>query len=287
MPAVQDGTAFASVLPETHGMWRRHTFNGGNFMLQRVLGRYGPELLTQVDSREFAAGIGRTLDFLAQRTAGLSVRVVEFAPDQLRVQVLVSNATGHKLPTAYPSRRVWVHFVVRDKAGGAVFESGQVGPSGLIYGNDNDRDGLSYEPHYTEINSTEQVQIYESIMADSQGRVTTGLLIGVRYVKDNRLLPLGFERRTASDDIAVKGHAAQDPDFIGGSDRINYVVAVDQTRGPFVIEAELCYQPVGYRWAHNLEGYRASEPQRFVRYYNALAQASSTVLARASTVTPR
>jgi hypothetical protein len=34
------------------------------------------------------------------------------------------------------------------------------------------------------------VQIYEAVMAGPDGAVTTGLLTAVRFVKDNRLLPL-------------------------------------------------------------------------------------------------
>ena len=34
--------------------------------------------------------------------------------------------------------------------------------------------------------------------------------------------------------------------------------------GPFTVEVELRYQPIGYRWAHNLERYDAPEPKRFV-----------------------
>jgi hypothetical protein len=43
---------------------------------------------------------------------------------------------------------------------------------------------------------------------------------------------------------------------------------------------ELLYQPIGVRWAHNLESYSAMEPQRFVRYYDSMSSAASTVLAR-------
>jgi hypothetical protein len=46
------------------------------------------------------------------------------------------------------------------------------------------------------------------------------------------------------------------------------------------VDIELRYQPISYRWAHNLSGYDASEPKRFVNYYEQLAPASSIVLAR-------
>jgi hypothetical protein len=52
------------------------------------------------------------------------------------------------------------------------------------------------------------------------GQVTTGLLNGVRYFKDNRVLPSGFGKRTAEPDVAVHGDAADDPGFAGGSARV-------------------------------------------------------------------
>jgi hypothetical protein len=59
------------------------------------------------------------------------------------------------------------------------------------------------------------VQIYESILGDAGGAVTTGLLSGAQYLKDNRLLPHGFDKQTAEPDIAVRGEALSDPDFTG------------------------------------------------------------------------
>ena len=101
----------------------------------------------------------------------------------------------------------------RDAAGQVVFESGAVAPTGAIAWNANDEDPARYEPHYDEIRSADQVQIYESVMVDVKGTPTTGLLHGVRYVKDNRLLPRGFDKSTASADVAVHGAAATDADF--------------------------------------------------------------------------
>jgi hypothetical protein len=45
---------------------------------------------------------------------------------------------------------------------------------------------------------------------------------------------------------------------------------------------ELLYQPIGYRWAHNLEKYDAPEPKRFLNYFNAMSSSSSVVVAKAS-----
>jgi hypothetical protein len=62
---------------------------------------------------------------------------------------------------------------------------------------------------------------------------------------------------------------------------VQYVVAVPGAEGPFDIEVELRYQPIGFRWAQNLRRYDAPEPQRFVSYFNSMAASSSVVLARA------
>jgi hypothetical protein len=107
------------------------------------------------------------------------------------------------------------------------------------------------------------VQVYESIMSDSTGAPTTGLLTGVRYVKDNRLLPRGFDKMSADANVATVGDAAQDPDFAGGSDRLRYSVAADG-EGPYTIEVELRFQSIGFRWADNLRLYDAPEPKKFL-----------------------
>jgi hypothetical protein len=44
----------------------------------------------------------------------------------------------------------------------------------------------------------------------------------------------------------------------------------------------LYYQPVGFRWAHNLQDYRAPETDRFVRYYESMSGGSAIVVAEAT-----
>jgi len=281
MPAVAEDAPITSVLGTPRAGVSRHVFTGGNFFMQRILNRYRNELGVAALPRELTAAAERTVAHLEAEAARVGIGRVEVRAGRLEMEVSVENLAGHKLPTAYPSRRAWLHVVVRDRNSRTVFESGALNAAGSISGNDNDADPARYEPHHAVITSGGQVQVYEAILGDQAGSLTTGLLSAVGYLKDNRLTPRGFDKRTASKDVAVVGGALEDSDFGAGGDRIRYSVALGDAQGPFQIEAELCYQPVAYRWAENLRRYDAAEPRRFSGYYDAMAPASAVVLARA------
>ena len=282
MPTVKEDVPITSVLGEPRTGMARHTFVGGNFFMQRLLNRYRNDLGVTALPQELDAAANRTVAHLQSEAARVTISSVDVRAGRLEASVSVENLGGHKLPTAYPSRRVWLHVTVRDRTGRTVFESGALQPNGAITGNDNDADASRFEPHYTEITSPDQVQIYEAVMAGPGGALTTGLLTAVRYVKDNRLLPRGFDKSTADKDIAVQGDAVRDNDFVGGCDSLRYSVAVGDAQGPFQIEAELLYQPIAYRWAANLKQYDAFEPRRFTGYYDAMSAGSGVALARTS-----
>ena len=282
MPVVKDEVPITAVLGSPREGVSRHTFLGGNFFMQRMLNRFRDELSVQALPQEFETAAVKTIAHLKSEAARIAIDKVEVGAGRLEAEISVQNLTGHKLPTAYPSRRVWLHVVVRDGGKRTVFESGAFNPRGSIEGNDNDADPKRYEPHYTEITNRGQVQIYEDIMGDPNGVPTTGLLTAIRYLKDNRLLPRGFDKRTADKDTYVAGAATSDDDFTGGGDRIRYLVALGGAQGPFEVEAELWYQPIAYRWASNLRSYNAMEPQRVVGYYDSMASSSAVVLVRAS-----
>jgi hypothetical protein len=287
MPEVKVPTRISSVLGEAREGLGRHTFVGGNFFMLRMLNRYRTELGVEALPRELEATAIATIAQLQRDTATLSVTSRPSAPPgRLEVEVSVRNLTGHKLPTAYPSRRVWLHFAVHDRDGQIVFESGRVDMAGRILGNDNDDDPNRFEPHHDEISSPDQVQVYESIISDVDGRVTTGLLQAVGYLKDNRLLPRGFDKATAPIEIASVGQATQDGDFEAQGDRVKYLVSTEGRTGPFRIDVELRYQPISYRWAQNLRGYDAPETNRFITWYEAMSPGSSELLARAGLLMP-
>jgi hypothetical protein len=133
-----------------------------------------------------------------------------------------------------------------------VFESGAPQADGTIAGNDADEDASSFEPHYDVISGAEQVQIYQPIMGNTDSEVTYTLLRAGSYLKDNRLLPEGFDKENAEDHIRARGAAADDDDFIGGSDQVLYEVDVAGAEGPFGVTAELLYQSLSYRFAVDL-----------------------------------
>jgi hypothetical protein len=282
MPVVKEDVPITSVFGEPRPGFSRHTFVGGNFFMQRMLNRFRGDLSVAAEPQEMDAAATRTIRHLQSESAIVAVRSLELRAGRVEAAVSVENLGGHKLPTAYPSRRVWLHVTVRDGQGRTLFESGALNPDGSIRGNDNDEDGTRFEPHYTDITRPDQVQIYESVMVGPGGAVTTGLLTALRYAKDNRLLPHGFDKRTATPDVAVHGEAEGDSDFIAGGDQVRYSIAAGDAQGPFRVEAELWYQPIGFRWAMNLKPYQADEPRRFVGYYEAMSTGSAVMLAQAA-----
>ena len=279
MPEARGPLAIANLLAEPRPELNRHEFLGGNFLVPAMLKRLAvamPALPQDLDG-----AVARARAHVERDAATLAIGDIEVKDGVLAAPITVENLTGHKLPTAYPSRRVWLHLVVKDGSGKLVFESGAVGADGKIAGNDNDDDATRFEPHYLAIEKPDQVQIYEAILGDRQGRVTTGLLQATQYLKDNRILPAGLDKQTAEADVAVHGEARTDGDFADGGDRVRLRVPVGQGAAPFKVEAELLYQPIGYRWADNLRGVDAAEARTFTRAFTALAAVSSQRMARA------
>src|SRR5438876_1485357 len=290
MPVVEEMVRVTNTLGKFREGMSRHVFVGGNFFVQRVLNRYRADLGVMALPQEFEAAATRTIEHLKSKTAQISIDRADIvvasttSGARLDADISVQNLTGHKFPTAYPSRRAWLHVTVKDRDNRVVFESGALNSNGSIQGNDNDADPNRFEPHYTEINNAEQVQIYEDIMVGTNNMPTTGLLTAVRFIKDNRLIPKGFNKNPGDARIAPQGGATTDADFVGGGDKIVYSVPVVNGQGPFTVEAEFWFQPISFRWANNLKPYDAPEPKRFTGYYDAMAPGSAVMLVRAAAV---
>jgi hypothetical protein len=112
---------------------RRHWFPGGNFFMVGMLNRYRVELAVDALPQELDAVAAQTRALLAQ-AARVDVKPGPVEAGRVVVDVVVTNLNGHKLPSAYPSRRAWLHVTLRDGSGATVFESGALTPAGRIVG---------------------------------------------------------------------------------------------------------------------------------------------------------
>ena len=102
-------------------------------------------------------------------------------------------------------------------------------------------------------------------MKDVSGEVTTFQMLAAGYLKDNRLLPDGFDKQNPPPVSSVTGEALQDSTFIGGSDSLLYQVPTNGASGPFTVQVEMLYQSVSYRWALNVLNSNSEEAQTFGR----------------------
>lgn len=281
MPVADGEVTVSTVAGRPRTDVNRHYFVGGNDYLMAVMSDYGPEMGLTASSDQIAATRALTQEQLTAETAELDIGSPAWEGDLLTVPVTIRNTTGHKFPTAFPSRRAWLHVTLADPAGEVVFESGGWTLDGLIVGNDNDENPTAHEPHRDTITRPRQVQIYETILLTTDGELTTTLLRGAGYAKDNRLLPEGFDKTAVPTDIAVHGAARNDIDFTGGTDVVDYQIDIAPFEGPFRLEAELLYQSIDFRWANNLSAANGPEVATFLAYYQAVPDVPVVIAAQA------
>ncbi|MCL4789736.1 MAG: cytochrome c family protein [Verrucomicrobia bacterium] len=219
----------------------KHQFVGGNVFMLQLLADNAKRLDAKATARQFEPMIEKARAQLRQ-AARLHVKGEREGGDVV-LRVEVENLAGHKFPTGHPYRRAWLHVRVTDTRKHTLFESGAVDKAGTIRGVP---DG--YTPHRDIITQPEEVQIYQSVMADANGQPTWSLWRGATYFKDNRLPPRGFAATGANEaNVAVCGEAELDANFnaqSGGRDEVTYRIALPESKGTLSVEVELLYQSV-------------------------------------------
>jgi hypothetical protein len=266
----------------------RHVFLGANTLVLGMFRDHADELHPLAPPEAFQASIDRIREQLHTRTARVSIDELARDADGLSFTLRVQNMTGHKLPTAHPTRRLWVRVRVLDAAGQVVFASGEHDARGRILGPDGaphpaELPGGPTYPHRETVDASGQVQVYEAVMADAEGQPTYLLIRGGRFLKDSRLLPRGWRAdHPDAADILPQG-VGQDPDYAGAepsdaADRTRYVVDTGDATGPFRVEASLLYQTLGARYAAEVLAYDTPEVRRFRRYYEAADPGPETVV---------
>ena len=227
----------------------KHQLVGANTTMLTLLRDNAAQLDVTSPNMDLSIDRARTM---LQSAVSLNIESASVTNGVLEARVRLDNNSGHKTPSGYPSRRMWLHFKVTDSNNNIVFESGRMNADGSIVGVDvDDIRTTPFEPHYKLIEKEVEVQVYEPVMGDSDGNVTYTLLRGAQYLKDNRLTPKGFNKLAVPDDVAVLGNAANDADFNQGSDEITYRFNVAAS-GDLTVSVSLNYQTIGYGFLQDL-----------------------------------
>ena len=268
-----------------------HSMVGGNTHVLQLLRDYrdvlGIENSTTVAG--FDEKIAQTRSLLQNKTAELAITSTAIDNDQLNVDVRITNNTGHKLPTGYPSRRVWIQLTVRNANNQVIFDSGapdanghistdtkRLDPTCLAIEKSQDFDSNAcYEPHRDVITNDSQIAIYETVLGDTNGDITHVLLHADSYLKENRIPPQGFTNSQASAiepqilPVGVNGDAdfnALNNQEGSGSDTVHYRIPVAGQTGPYTVDAKLHYQTIQPAFVNSLHA-DAGKVNRFKVMY--------------------
>ena len=247
MPKSQGNVIIATGASTARPNFHQHQFIGANTYMLEIIKNNRTKLGALADTASFDATITNTREFL-KAAADVNIINTNFTNGTLDFSVLVSNHSGHKFPTSLPSRRAWLHVKITNTNDQTVFESGAFNSNGQIIGVDDNTEG--YEEHYEKIDDALEVQVYEPIMADTDGNLTYTFMQASSYLKDNRILPLGYKANTPAN-AQPYGEATDDDDFIGGSDTVDYEIS-DLPDGDYNIAVTLRYQTMSYGFAQDL-----------------------------------
>lgn len=246
-----------------------HDLTGGNVFMLNLLKENHEELQLHSGEEFLAETINRTKKLLTESTIDLSIEEIRRENDSVYVLILLKNKAGHKFPTGFPSRRAYLECLVTSNSD-TLFHSSKKGSSALANSDDE-----YFEPHYEIINNENQVQIYEFVMGDTEGEVTTVLEKAYIPLKDNRIVPEGFSSSHINyDTVKVVRKAVTDSDYFSGvgMESIIYAFPTSKVRNAAEVKVSLHYETAPESWLHEMFEYAEMDEdiQRFKSmYYNA------------------
>jgi hypothetical protein len=251
----------------------QHTFSGANTLMLEMMRDYRDTLNINASEQDFNAAIDATMNMLQWQTLNLELSVLERDADTLKIEALIENLAGHQFPSGYPARRAFIRIEAHDELNGnTLFVSGAFDEQAYLIHED-----APYEPHYDVIRSEQEVQIYEMVMADVNGNPTTLLEQGAGYLKDNRLVPVGFSTSHAVyDTTLLAGSVLNDPNFNHdaagnegtGTDRIRYHIPLQGFTGAVSVQASVFYQAIPPKWVDDIAPVNDPMVEHFVSMYS-------------------
>lgn len=262
--------------------FKRHRLQGLNGILMEmfrqhndVLGVRTKDYMTGADGQKLA--LEEVAVQARERTADIDVETSIAEDGKLIAEVEVVNKTGHRFPTGVGLRRAFLELLVIDESGGEeriVWGSGRTNSVGVLVDEagevlpteffEKDETGAPrYQHHHEVIESQDQVQVYEELLQNAGGDFTTSFVHRAKHVKDNRLLPFGWqekgpmpERYSELKDFIHATHpgkdAIRDEDYRSGKgkDRVRYEISLPEGVDPanVTVRATLYYQSIPPHW---------------------------------------
>jgi hypothetical protein len=202
-------------------------------------------------------------ELATEQTAKIAVTSLVRTADFLEARVEVENLAGHGMPSGVAFRRAFITFEALDEKGDVVWASGRTNSVGAIVRGVTDEvlpteffyDPATrkqvYQPHYEIITAENQAQIYEELIEDTEGKITTSFVGLDHPLKNNRLQPKGWRADGPyAEFTAPHGNAEQDPDYDGktgasGIDKLTYRIPLNErARGIVSVRVVLNYQSI-------------------------------------------
>jgi hypothetical protein len=258
--------------------FRRHELLGLNVFLLEMFDQFNDVLGVRKDdymtgsSTDLQDAIDNYVQQAQQRSAKVTTTVTVTGAQQIQADVAVTNLAGHRFPSGVSFRRLFIELLVTDDKQNVVWASGRTNGLGVIvdgngkplpsefFAEYKDAQGKvrqSYQPHYETITAQNQVQIYEELNLNADGKFTTNFTRRDVQLKDNRLLPIGWTHKGPDpslngrylDSTQPEGNAIKDPDYQdgkAGTDNITYKIklpaGVDASKCK--VQATLYYQTI-------------------------------------------
>ena len=237
--------------------YRRHELLGLNAFLLEIFRQFytvlGVRLTDFMSSSttDLPDAIDNYVQQARERTARITVSAQTVGPGEIAADVTVTNLAGHRLPSGVGFRRAFIELLVADPQGDVVWGSGRTNRLGVIvdgggapleselfteYVDAQGRVQQRFQPHYEVITAQDQVQIYEELVQDADGKFTTSFIRRDHIPKDNRLLPIGWTGHGPDPSLNGRflasthpeGAADDDPDYHDGqgTDRVAYRITL-------------------------------------------------------------
>jgi hypothetical protein len=189
-------------------------------------------------------GFESMLEMAQQQTATVELTSVSASAQGIDAVVKVSNHAGHDFPSGVGFRRAFLELLVLDADDQVLWASGRTNDLGFILDGVTDQvleseqpgqfPDAPPQPHHQVVDAGNQVQIYQELIEDSSGALTTSFLRRVKIIKDNRIRPEGFDPEffARSDSPYIRelamlnGPEARDPYYtdpkLTGGDEVEY-----------------------------------------------------------------